>query len=229
MRNRGSTGAPTPPTRGRGSTPTEKTGTREADAQDIIESPPCRGRRDRRGRASPRSTTRPAGQSAQGGCDRRGPGAGRRRGTRLGAAAQAPDRGGGVGRRRGSGAGTPPTGTSGYRLGRHDRRADTQAALASLVEPRRARGSPTSSCTSATFHDERPPPAAVADGVNAVHGPGRDGAGGGPWPGNHDGKGLLSSLDALASEGAPQSDTHRGGAGGDRGQRLGRDERRRPR
>lgn len=95
--NRGSTGAPiggggSAPVDARPGTPPDgKTGTRERTRRTSSRTSPCRGdeigaeglRRDRR--------QGPAGQSAQGGRDRRGPGAGRRRGTQLGAVAQAPD------------------------------------------------------------------------------------------------------------------------------------------
>ena len=91
----------------------------------------------------------------------------------------------------------------GYRLGRHDRRGDTLHALESLIGHAQRERPDVILHAGDIFHDERPGQTAVADAVEALTCL-ADTAPVIVAAGNHDGRGLLASLDVLAGEGDPQ-------------------------
>ena len=91
----------------------------------------------------------------------------------------------------------------GFRLGRHGRRADTTAALKTLVGHAERTRPHAILHAGDVFHHERPPQSAIEDAVQALkaladYAPVIIAAG------NHDGPRLLESLDRLAQEGDPQ-------------------------
>ena len=91
----------------------------------------------------------------------------------------------------------------GIRLGRHERRPDTTAALLSLLEHVEQTRPDIILHAGDVFHDERPPQTAIEDAVGALTAM-ADHAPVVLCAGNHDGHRLLRSLDRLAQEGQPQ-------------------------